>query len=124
MECSIPEDVLAASPERLYVSVPTLRFEERAAVPAVEPLSDLNTAPPLPPASVWWRCGRRERTAREAVMSRKMEEMFVRAQRAIVHSTRVRGMASLSLGLLLTGFVKVRALRGATAAWLVTWGYK
>lgn len=121
VDCSIPgsEDVLAASPENLFVSLPLLRFEERAgpsaaaaAAAAATSMSDANNTAPSPrmPASSWqWpRCGRHKRTARETTMSSKMEAMFVRAQRDIVHSTRVRGIASLGVGLLMTASVKER----------------
>ena len=98
------EDALPP-PESLFVTA-TLRIAPRpeARAATVRP-SDGVTAP-----RACWRCPRRGQPSREARISRKMEEMFVETQRGSLHSTRVRGMTAIAVGLFIIACVKVGRL--------------
>ncbi len=58
----------------------------------------------------WWRCAAAARPAREASVSRRMEALFGETQRENMLHVRLRGMASLAIGLLIIASVKVRSL--------------
>ncbi len=58
----------------------------------------------------WWRCAAAARPAREASVSRRMEALFGETERENMLHVRLRGMASLAIGLLIIASVKVRSL--------------